>query len=267
MQEEGVDGLKRTCQLLRNRVEDDALSLLQEFAPWVMKKAPEEGLKLFTLSEVSTAPIASFALSLLQEVEEPQRSEFREKYIRYLVVMHHVEDAALNTEYVLNLIKRLLVAAEQAGVDLVVDRVEETPAPCREARSEIMQFLETNALYDPAAVFQAIAEKPLVFERIVVLAKLGRFREALQLVLNDLRSVNMACECCRRFSAASTKENNPWCILLELLFGEEDEEWVWRGDVTARKKSAFREAAIRVLVTNGYQIDPLLVALGAVCDG
>ena len=64
-----MDGLKRTCQLLRNRVEDDALSLLQEFAPWVMKKAPEEGLKLFTLSEVSTAPIASFALSLLQEVE------------------------------------------------------------------------------------------------------------------------------------------------------------------------------------------------------
>ena len=43
-----MDGLKRTCQLLRNRVEDDALSLLQEFAPWVMKKAPEEGLCNYT---------------------------------------------------------------------------------------------------------------------------------------------------------------------------------------------------------------------------
>ena len=224
VQEEGVDGLKRTCQLLRSRVEDDTLSLLQEFAPWVMRKAPEEGLKLFTLCEVSTAPIASFVLSLFQEVEEPQRSEFREKYIRYLVVMHHVADRALNTEYVMNRIKRLLAAAEQTGVDLVVDRVEETPAPCKEARSEIMQFLETNSLYDPGTVFQAIAEKPLIFERIVVLAKLGRFKEALQLVLNDLRSVTMACECCRRFSMSSAKENNPWCILLELLFSEEDGE-------------------------------------------
>ena len=53
----------------------------------------------------------------------------------------------------------------------------------------------------------------------------------------------------------------------ELLYSVKSEEWVWRGDVTTRRKSAFREAAIRVLVTNGYQIDPLLVALGAVCEG
>ena len=37
--------------------------------------------------------------------------------------------------------------------------------------------------------------------------------------------------------------------------------------VTGRKKTAFREAAIRVLVTNGYRIDPLLVALAGRCDG
>ena len=88
LQEEDVDGLRRSCRLLRSLAGEDALELLQEFAPWVLRAAPEEGLKLFTLGEASTVPIAPFVLELLQGLAEPQRSEFRARYVQYLVVMH-----------------------------------------------------------------------------------------------------------------------------------------------------------------------------------
>lgn len=262
LQEDGVDGLRRSCRLLRSRAGEDALQLLQEFAPWVLRCAPEEGLKLFTLGEVSTVPIAAFVLELLQSLEEPQRSEFRAKYVRYLVVMHRVDTPAVNTEFVLERLAQLQALAEQQGVSLAVEKLEDTPAACRDLRAEILQFLETNAWYDPAAVLDAIAEKPLVFERIVVLARLRRFEEALRLVLNELRSVAKACECCRRFSQRVPEGvESPWRTLLRLLFSEEDEAYALRAGVRRRKKQAFREAAVRVLVAHGYEIDPLDVGV------
>ena len=83
LQEEGVDGLRRSCRLLRSLAGEDALELLQEFAPWVLRAAPEEGLKLFTLGEASTVPIAPFVLELLQGLAEPQRSEFRAGFVDF----------------------------------------------------------------------------------------------------------------------------------------------------------------------------------------
>lgn len=163
-------------------------------------------------------------LELLQGLAEPQRSEFRARYVQYLVVMHRVDTPAVNTEYVLDRLAQLQALAEQRGVSLAVEKLEDTPAACRDLRTEILQFLETNAWYDPAAVLETIAEKPLVFERIVVLARLRRYSDALRLVLNELRSVTMACDCCRRFSQrAPTGTESPWRTLLALLFGEEDE--------------------------------------------
>ena len=224
LQEEDVDGLRRSCRLLRSLAGEDALELLQEFAPWELRAAPEEGLKLFTLGEASTVPIAPFVLELLQGLAEPQRSEFRARYVQYLVVMHRVDTPAVNTEYVLDRLAQLQALAEQRGVSLAVKKLEDTPAACRDLRTEILQFLETQAWSDPAAVLETIAEKPLVFERIVVLARLRRYSDALRLVLNELRSVTMACDCCRRFSQrAPTGTESPWRTLLALLFGEEDE--------------------------------------------
>ena len=140
LQEEGVDGLRRSCRLLRSLAGEDALELLREFAPWVLRAAPEEGLKLFTLGEASTVPIAPFVLELLQGLAEPQRSEFRARYVQYLVVMHRVDTPAVNTEYVLDRLAQLQALAQQRGVSLAVEKLEDTPAACRDLRTEILSF-------------------------------------------------------------------------------------------------------------------------------
>ena len=219
LSEEGVDGIGLTCRFLRNRTESDTLALIQEFTPWIMDRNPDEGYKVFIFGEVSTVPIYAFVLG---ELERVGATNYRSSYIQYLVVMNHVEDAALTTEFILERIHLLLRQVQEQDLDMDVSKLSDTPPAVRDSRGQIVSFLENNPSYDAARVLSEIEETSLYFEKVIVLARLGRYEESLRIVVYQLRSISYACSCCARFPASS------WYLLIRILFSEQDEECVMR---------------------------------------
>lgn len=215
LQEEGVDGLSLTCKFLRNRTEPDTLELIQEFIPWVMDRNPDEGYKVFIFGEVSTVPIYKF---VLHEIDRIASTSYRSSYIQYLVVMNHVDDSALTTEYIVERLRLLLQQVREQGLDVNVPTLSETPSSVRDQREQIMTFLRNNKSYDASAILSEIEDSSLFFEKVLVLARLGRYEDSLRIVIYELRSVAYACDCCQQFPPSS------WYLLIRLLFSEEDEE-------------------------------------------
>ena len=250
LREEGVDGVSLTCQFLRNRTETDTLELMRAFLPWVMDRNPDEGYKVVIFGEVSTVPIAGFVLS---ELERVGASNYRSSYIQYLVVMNHVDDPALTTEFILERIHLLLRQVQEHDLDMAVARVADTPSLVRDQRGQILSFLENNQSYDASQVLAEIDASALFFEKVVVLGRLGRYEESLRIVVYELKSISYACSCCAKFPASS------WYLLLRILFAEQDEECAMDREVTRRRRDSFREAALRVLEEHAYEIDPIEV--------
>lgn len=250
LREDGVDGVSLTCQFLRNRTEADTLELMRAFLPWVMDRNPDEGYKVVIFGEVSTVPIASF---VLRELDRVGASNYRSSYIQYLVVMNHVDDPALTTEFIVERIHLLLRQVQEHALDLAVPRMADTPSLVRDQRGQILSFLENNQSYDAAQVLREIEDASLFFEKVVVLGRLGRYEESLRIVVYELKSISYACSCCAKFPASS------WYLLIRILFSEQDEEWARRVGMRRRRRESFREAALRVLEEHAYEIDPIEV--------
>lgn len=250
LREEGADGVQLTCRFLRRRTEPDTLALMEEFLPWVMERNPDEGYKVVVLGEVSTVPIQAFVLAELARVGA---TGYRASYIEYLVVMNHVDDPALTTEFVRERIRRLLAQARAQQLQLDVARLADTPAPLREQREQIVSFLESDRAYDAQKVLQDVEDAPLLFEKVLLLGRLRRVEEALRIVVYQLRSIAYACSCCARFAGGA------WELLIRILFAEQDEESRFPFSLTPRRRDSFREAALRVLEEHAYEIDPVQV--------
>lgn len=222
--EEGIDGVLLISRYLRNATEPTTLQLIKEFSPFIFDHSIDEAYKIFTLSEVSTEPIYQFILDLLDSLPEEKRVVYRTKYVKYLVMMTHIKEPRLNTEYLQILLAELVEKAAETQATLDSVKLDEIPAGIKDKRMDFYTLLISNAFYDAVTILESIGEKPLWFERIVLLSKLGRFEEALRLTINELKSIKYACECCLKFAEMECgKEQDPWKILLEILFKEEDE--------------------------------------------
>ena len=139
--------------------------------------------------------------------------------------MTHLEDKDLNTEYILIIFDELKEKAVETGEDFGSLKLDDIPAGIKDRRLEFYSLLKTNNFYDAVVIYNVIRDLPLWFERITLLAKLGHYREALELTITELRSITYACDCCVKFGQKPNQKEDPWKILLELLFKEEDGEY------------------------------------------
>lgn len=226
LKEDGVDGIQLISKYLRNSSSPSTIQLIQQFGSFIFEHSVDEAYKVFTLSEVSTDSIHDFILSLFDTLPDEKRKVYRTKYVKYLVMMTHLEEPLLNTEYLQILLAELEACATENNVNFNCVKLEDTPAVIKDKRIEFYTVLKSNQYYDAQTLLDTIGEKPLWFEKIVLLSKLNRFAEAIRIVINELKSIKFACECCSKFAThEGSKDNDPWKILLELLFKENDEEY------------------------------------------
>ena len=232
--EMGESGMGRSIDYLmkarpdENKDEKEVLELMVEFTPWMFAINPKRVFLIFTQAFTSTASIYQSVLNILSSTRNEDEKDdglnpYRIQYIDHCVNVLGIHDVELATEYACYLIEEECRLARMNEVDLgICTMMKDTPACIQSHREKVLDYLKSNGDYESEKAWLLIEngnhDHDLWLEKVALLNRMKRYDEALTIILNELRSIGMACECCEEGG------DDCWRILLNKLFYEEDEE-------------------------------------------
>uniref|UniRef100_A0A8C4ZSZ5 CNH domain-containing protein n=1 Tax=Gadus morhua TaxID=8049 RepID=A0A8C4ZSZ5_GADMO len=242
-----LKGHERTVQYLQ-RLGVENLGMIFEFAPWVLKICPEDGLKIFTedLTEVESLP-RDRVLSFLRE-------GFRELAAPYLEHIIHVwEDprpdfhnvlVQLYLERVQGLMKQYLNSLPEG--DAVAAGKEE--GDLGEFRSKLLDFLDMSSSYEPARLISDFPFDGLLEERALLLGRMGKHEQALFIYVHVLKDTRMAEEYCHGHYDDLTEGNKDvYLSLLRMYLSPPDVHCLGPIKMELAEPQANLQAALQVL--------------------
>ncbi|XP_029848300.2 vam6/Vps39-like protein [Ixodes scapularis] len=186
-----LKGPERAISYLQQLGKDQS-ELVFEYSKWVVSKYPEEGLKIFTELQEKEA----------QELERHAVLNFLSKSAPTLVIpylehviyqwddqteMFHNTLIHKYTEVVRNLIKNGNVAVDPGD-----------PGPVGKTRADLVRFLESSERYTAENFPTHLLSDGLFEEAAVVMGKLGRHNEALEIYIRILRDPTKADRYCQK---------------------------------------------------------------------
>ncbi|XP_061553001.1 vam6/Vps39-like protein isoform X2 [Phycodurus eques] len=243
-----LKGHERTVQYLQ-RLGVENLGMIFEFAPWVLKMCPEDGLKIFTedLTEVETLP-RDKVLNFLKE-------GFKELAIPYLEHIIYVWDdkgpefhntiIQLYLERVQSLMKQYLNSLPE-GVAAVAAGTEK--GELGEFRNKLLSFLDISSSYEPARLISDFPFDGLLEERALLLGRMGKHEQALFIYVHILKDTRMAEEYCHsHYSSSVETDKDVYLSLLRMYLSPPDAHCLGPIKMELSEPQANLQAALQVL--------------------
>ncbi|XP_057716221.1 vam6/Vps39-like protein isoform X1 [Corythoichthys intestinalis] len=243
-----LKGHERTVQYLQ-RLGVENLGMIFEFAPWVLKICPEDGLKIFTedLTEVETLP-RDKVLNFLKE-------GFKELAVPYLEHIIYVWDdkgpefhntlIQLYLERVQGLMKQYLNSLPE-GVAAVPAGMEK--GELGEFRNKLLSFLDISSSYEPARLISNFPFDGLLEERALLLGRMGKHEQALFIYVHVLKDTHMAEEYCHsHYSSSVETDKDVYLSLLRMYLSPPDARCLGPIKMELSEPQANLQAALRVL--------------------
>ncbi|XP_076345716.1 vam6/Vps39-like protein [Tachypleus tridentatus] len=257
-----LKGHERTIQYLQH-LGAEHLELIFEFASWVLKESPENGLKIFTedLPETEGLPRKEVLeyltrtnpfvivpyLEHIIHVWKEEQEVFHNKLIHY----YQEKVGVLLKDYLRSLPEGQLPAL--AGSE---------PGELGEIRTKLLKFLETSTKYTVESFPSILLNYGLFDEAAVIMEKLGRHEEALAIYFHILQNPPKAeVYCIKNYSTDKPGSQDVFLLLLKMYLG------VAKGGIsTILSGSHFSshtpqkpdiKAALNILNNHATKIDPL----------
>jgi len=220
-----LKGHERTVQYLQH-LGSDHLKLIFEYAEWVLKQFPEDGLKIFTedLPEVETLP-RDQVLDYLEHIKNDLAAEYlehiiidckdeKEEFHNRLVDLYRERVHRLRMEYVHSLPEGHRPLEE--GEELVDSELGQM-------RQKLISFLHLSQHYIPERLLTRFPTNGFYEERAILLGRLGRHEQALDIYIHTLRNMKLAEEYCDK-NYAKDKEGNKdvYYLLLKMFLSPPD---------------------------------------------
>ncbi|KAI4463649.1 cnh domain containing [Holotrichia oblita] len=174
LQSEGT--IDRNVSYLQ-KLGSDHIGLILEFADWVLKKAPEEGLKIFTEE--------------LPEVEQLPRPRVLDYLIR-----SHPSLVIPYAEHVVHTWNDTNPLFHNTLVHFYKEKALSGDTSAVHAHKKLFDFLQKSPHYTPDTVLMSFPTNNLLEERAIILGKLGRHEQALIIYMRVLGDVAKAIEYC-----------------------------------------------------------------------
>lgn len=179
-------GHERTIQYLQH-LDSKNIDLIFEFSDWVMRKHPEDGLKIFTedgLPEVEGLPRAKVLDMLLQK--------HKDLVIPYLEQIIHGPWNESNGIFHNILIKQY----KDKVIQFKADNKSENLAHLDKYSKKLIKFLRTSNQYHPEKVLMDFPTNDLFEERAIILTKLKKFEKALTIYVQIMGDIELAVKYC-----------------------------------------------------------------------
>ncbi|XP_053393314.1 vam6/Vps39-like protein [Mercenaria mercenaria] len=198
-----LQGCDRTVQYLQH-LGPDHIDLIFEYADWVIKQYPEDGLKIFTedLPEVESLPRRK-VLDYLENLSKGKK-DLAIKYLEHVIYDWndtseeiHSRFAQLLREKVQAYMKEYILSLPEGHMPVTKAGTE--PAELGEYRKKLIDFLNKSTYYKPEELLPRFPMNEFFEERAILLGRLGRHEVALALYVIILRDAKLAEEYCMKY--------------------------------------------------------------------
>ncbi|KAJ8308553.1 hypothetical protein KUTeg_013427 [Tegillarca granosa] len=196
-----LKGHDRTVQYLQHLGQDN-LALIFEYAEWVLKEHPEDGLKIFTedLPEVDNLPREHEHVILQCDDETPE---------------FHNRLAQLLREKVQFLMQEYLQSLPEGHLP---PKAGNEPGEIGEFRKKLIDFLQKSQYYIPERLLTRFPLDGFYEERAILLGRLGRHEQALGIYVHILHDKELAEEYCLNYFERSKEGNKDVYLYLLKMY-------------------------------------------------
>eukprot|EP01006_Ploeotia_vitrea_P035647 TRINITY_DN65915_c5_g3_i1.p1 TRINITY_DN65915_c5_g3~~TRINITY_DN65915_c5_g3_i1.p1 ORF type:complete len:676 (-),score=338.33 TRINITY_DN65915_c5_g3_i1:28-1884(-) len=201
-----TDGIRETVTLL-SQFNHNNWELIHEFAEWVLRADPAEGMKIFTSTSRDDPLPPDKVLRFLKSIRldprnNPDAVDFVETYLEHIVRYERNTDPKYHNalaQLYLNKVRTLaLPRASTAARSGLIYKAGEEPGMLGRVRSRLLSFLRESESYDCAEILMSIdvSNTTLYDELIILYRKLGEHRQALTVCVELLQDHNRAVQYC-----------------------------------------------------------------------
>ncbi|CAD6999675.1 unnamed protein product [Ceratitis capitata] len=250
-------GYDRTIKYLQ-QLGSPQLSLIFEFCDWVLKEAPEEGLRIFTdnFIEVENLPRASvldFLLSRHKGLVIPYLEHVINVWKDNNTLLHNVL-AKQYREKVHNLLEE--IKREES------EDKSNAKENIRKYREKLCDFLKNSQNYSPEVVLKDFPTNELLVERALILGRLKEHEKVLAIYVQVLGDVQKAAEYCE---ANYADDKDIFATLLKTLkpVREPPYENLLPDDMPAQSIWKYLETALRVEIAEHHEKEMMIGLLKA----
>ncbi|XP_064600177.1 vam6/Vps39-like protein [Liolophura sinensis] len=193
-----LKGHDRTVQYLQH-LGQDHLNLIFEYAEWVLKQHPEDGIKIFTedLPEVESLP-RDQVLDYLEKISK----DLAIQYLEHVVVQCADETPEFHNRLVHLYREKVQVKMTEYLHSLPEghppSKAGQEPGELGELRVKLLNFLEQSQLYVPERLLTHFPLDGFYEERAILLGRLGRHSQALGIYVHILQDTELAEKYCKR---------------------------------------------------------------------
>ena len=207
----------KTADYLRQLGEPHA-RLVLEYSKWVLVSAPNVGLRIFIHLPANVTPLnPATVLSHLETHDrqaaakassgnyKPPARPLAIAFLEYLIHEQKSDGSNFHNKLVLLYLETIMLL-RAAGASLEV----------RALRKSLLDFLEMSESYSPRELASRFKNTDLYHEYAVLLSRVGRHHEALQIFVNQLGTPDAAEEYCKRvYSPEDVNRKDVYLSLLE----------------------------------------------------
>jgi tetratricopeptide (TPR) repeat protein len=201
------------------------VELIFEYAEWVLREHPDEGLKVFIEDSPETESLPrNVVLEYLERID----SSFTIPYLEHIIYewkdTDHLLHDTLANKYREKI--RLLMEERRSSVDENQShriKAGDEPGKLGELRRKLIHFLHFSEFYTAEKLAFFLLNDDLWEERAIVLSKMGNHQEALAIyvyVLKDNLKAEQYCE--RVYDKSSVSAKDVFLILLRLYLNSID---------------------------------------------
>ncbi|KAK7506799.1 hypothetical protein BaRGS_00001650, partial [Batillaria attramentaria] len=252
-----LKGHERTVQYLQH-LGAEHLDLIFEYAEWVLKKHPEDGLKIFIedIPEVETLPRQK-VMDYLEKIDP----SLAVPYLEHIVLDCDDETPEFHNRLVLLLKDRV-----QALMDSYIHSLPEAghlpnkagkePGELGENRAKLIKFLHESKYYVPERLLTHFPIDGFHEERAIILGRLGRHEQALAIYIHLLQDMRLAEEYCNiHYDKDKEESKDVYLYLLKMYLQPPDMSMLGMapGDTATAKPS--QTAALKLLEDHAHKID------------
>ncbi|GFR11295.1 hypothetical protein TNCT_648011 [Trichonephila clavata] len=226
-QDSPLKGHERTIAYLQH-LGSEHLDLIFEFAKWVIKEHPEDGLKIFAedMAETENLP-RNQVLSYLSETEQ----DLIIPYLEFIIHKWDEENSVFHNTLVNKYCERILFSLKEYRNALPEGHPAapacQEPGELGELRTKLLTFLEESKYYTIERFATYMMNKGLYDEGAIVLGRLGRHEEALTIYIHVLQNFAKAENYCRKNYCKDKPGNQDvYLMLLKLYLPSPDNQKV-----------------------------------------
>uniref|UniRef100_H3ABJ6 VPS39 subunit of HOPS complex n=1 Tax=Latimeria chalumnae TaxID=7897 RepID=H3ABJ6_LATCH len=252
-----LKGHERTVQYLKFAGKEN-LKIIFEFAPWVLKACPEDGLKIFTedLPEVESLPrdqVLGFLTDDFKDLVIPYLEE-------HIILFYEETDSEFHNCLIQQYLEKVQVLMQEYLNSLPEDEI---PVPAGreegelgEYRTKLLNILEISTYYEPHVLISDFPFDGLREERALLLGRMGKHEQALFIYVHVLKDIKMAEEYCHKHYDRNTDgSKDVYLSLLRMYLSPPDVHRLGPIKMEMSEPQANLQAALQVLELHHSKLD------------